>query len=121
MLLAVFAIVIFYGELKMIESRQIKGFLKKLDELYGKKEVIAPIVFRDADILIQNPLSGGKNAVRYEVMDTLIETEHYFLLFTKEWQITIIAKDGMDSGEKDRFLKMMEEKMPGLKRKYGKK
>lgn len=74
MLLAVFAIVIFYGELKMIESRQIKGFLKKLDELYGKKEVIAPIVFRDADILIQNPLSGGKNAVRYEVMDTLIET-----------------------------------------------
>ena len=24
----------------------------------GKKEVIAPIVFRDADILIQNPLSG---------------------------------------------------------------
>ena len=120
-LLAVFAIVIFYGELKMIESRQIKGFLKKLDELYGKKEVIAPIVFRDADILIQNPLSGGKNAVRYEVMDTLIETEHYFLLFTKEWQITIIAKDGMDSGEKDRFLKMMEGKMPGLKRKYGKK
>ena len=117
----VFAIVIFYGELKMIESKQIKGFLKKLDELYGKKEVIAPIVFRDADILIQNPLSGGKNAVRYEVMDTLIETEHYFLLFTKEWQITIIAKDGMDSGEKDRFLKMMEEKMPGLKRKYGKK
>ena len=106
MLLAVFAIVIFYG---------------KLDELYGKKEVIAPIVFRDTDILIQNPLSGGKNAVRYEVMDTLIETEHYFLLFTKEWQITIIAKDGMDSGEKDRFLKMMEEKMPGLKRKYGKK
>ena len=56
-----------------------------------------------------------------EVMDTLIETEHYFLLLTKEWQITIIAKDGMDSGEKDRFLKMMEEKMPGLKRKYGKK
>ena len=55
----------------------------------------------------------------YEVMDTLIETEHYFLLFTKEWQITIIAKDGMDLGEKDRFLKMMEEKMPGLKRKYG--
>ena len=99
MLLAVFAIVIFYGE----------------------TEVIASIVFRDADILIQNPLSGGKNAVRYEVMDTLIETEHYFLLFTKEWQITIIAKDGMDSGEKDRFLKMMEEKMPGLKRKYGKK
>lgn len=121
MLLAVFAIVIFNGELKMIESKQIKGFLKKLDELYGKKEVIAPIVFRDADILIQNPLSGGKNAVRYEVMDTLIETEHYFLLFTKEWQITIIAKDGMDSGEKDRFLKMNEEKMPGLKRKYGKK
>ena len=120
-LLAVFAIVIFYGELKMIESRQIKGFLKKLDELYGKKEVIAPIVFRDADILIQNPLSGGKSAVKYEVMDTLIETEHYFLLFTKEWQITIIAKDGMDSGEKDRFLKMMEGKMPGLKRKYGKK
>ena len=120
-IMAVFAIVIFYGELKMIESKQIKGFLKKLDELYGKKEVIAPIVFRDADILIQNPLSGGKNAVRYEVMDTLIETEHYFLLFTKEWQITIIAKDGMDSGEKDRFLKMMEEKMPGLKRKYGKK
>ena len=120
-LLAVFAIVIFYGELKMIESKQIKGFLKKLKELYGKTEVIAPIVFRDADILIQNPLSGGKNAVRYEVMDTLIETEHYFLLFTKEWQITIIAKDGMDSGEKDRFLKMMEEKMPGLKRKYGKK
>ena len=115
MLLAVFAIVIFYGELKMIESKQIKGFLKKLKELYGKTEVIAPIVFRDADILIQ------KNAVRYEVMDTLIETEHYFLLFTKEWQITIIAKDGMDSGEKDRFLKMMEEKMPGLKRKYGKK
>ena len=37
MLLAVFAIVIFYGELKMIESKQIKGFLKKLDELYGKK------------------------------------------------------------------------------------
>ena len=110
MLLAVFAIVIFYGELKMIESKQIKGFLKKLKELYGKTEVIAPIVFRDADILIQNPLSGGKNAVRYEVMDTLIETEHYFLLFTKEWQITIIAKDGMDSGEKDRFLKMMEEK-----------
>ena len=105
----------------MIESKQIKGFLKKLDELYGKKEVIAPIVFRDADILIQNPLSRGKNAVRYEVMDTLIETEHYFLLFTKEWQITIIEKDGMDSGEKDRFLKMMEEKMPGLKRKYGKK
>ena len=101
MLLAVFAIVIFYGELKMIESKQIKGFLKKLKELYGKTEVIAPI--------------------RYEVMDTLIETEHYFLLFTKEWQITIIAKDGMDSGEKDRFLKMMEEKMPGLKRKYGKK
>ena len=94
MLLAVFAIVIFYGELKMIESKQIKGFLKKLNELYGKTEVIAPIVFRDADILI---------------------------LFTKEWQITIIAKDGMDSGEKDRFLKMMEEKMPGLKRKYGKK
>ena len=91
------------------------------EELYGKTEVIAPIVFRDADILIQNPLSGGKNAVRYEVMDTLIETEHYFLLFTKEWQITIIEKDGMDSGEKDRFLKMMEEKMPGLKRKYGKK
>ena len=120
-LLAVFAIVIFYGELKMIESKQIKGFLKKLNELYGKTEVIAPIVFRDADILIQNPLSGGKNAVRYEVMDTLIETEHYFLLFTKEWQITIIAKDGMDSGEKDRLLKMMEEKMPGLKRKYGKK
>ena len=121
MLLAVFAIVIFYGELKMIESKQIKGFLKKLKELYGKTEVIATIVFRDADILIQYPLSGGKNAVRYEVMDTLIETEHYFLLFTKEWQITIIAKDGMDSGEKDRFLKMMEEKMPGLKRKYGKK
>ena len=121
MLLAVFAIVIFYGELKMIESKQIKGFLKKLDELYRKTEVIAPIVFRDADILIQNPLSGGKNAVKYEVMDTLIETEHYFLLFTKEWQITIIAKDGMDSGEKDRFLKMTEEKMPGLKRKYGKK
>ena len=72
MLLAVFAIVIFYGELKMIESKQIKGFLKKLKELYGKTEVIAPIVFRDADILIQNPLSGGKNAVRYEVMDTLI-------------------------------------------------
>ena len=40
MLLAVFAIVIFYGELKMIESKQIKGFLKKLDELYGKTEVI---------------------------------------------------------------------------------
>ena len=38
MLLAVFAIVIFYGELKMIESKQIKGFLKKLDELFGKKE-----------------------------------------------------------------------------------
>lgn len=38
MLLAVFAIVIFYGELKMIESKQIKGFLKKLDELYGKKK-----------------------------------------------------------------------------------
>ena len=32
MLLAVFAIVIFYGELKMIESKQIKGFLKKLKE-----------------------------------------------------------------------------------------
>ena len=61
------------------------------------------------------------DAVRYEVMDTLIETEHYFLHFTKEWQITIIEKDGMDSGEKDRFLKMMEGKMPGLKRKYGKK
>ena len=88
MLLAVFAIVIFYGELKMIESKQIKGL---------------------------------KYAVRYEVMDIFIETEHYFLLFTKEWQITIIAKDGMDSGEKDRFLKMMEEKMPGLKRKYVKK
>ena len=73
MLLAVFAIVIFYGELKMIESKQIKGFLKKLEELYGKTEVVAPIVFRDADILIQNPLSGGKNAVKYEVMDTLIE------------------------------------------------
>ena len=28
MLLAVFAIVIFMGELKMIESKQIKGFLK---------------------------------------------------------------------------------------------
>ena len=50
MLLAVFAIVIFFGELKMIESKQIKGFLKKLKELYGKTEVIAPIVFRDADI-----------------------------------------------------------------------
>ena len=70
MLLAVFAIVIFYGELKMIESKQIKGFLKKLKELYGKTEVIAPIVFRDADILIQNPLSGGKNAVRYEAEDS---------------------------------------------------
>lgn len=91
-----------------------------MKELYGKTEVIAPIVFRDADILIQNPLSGGKNAVRYEVMDTLIETEHYFLLFTKEWQITIIAKDGMDSGEKDRFLKMNGRKDAGLKEKIWK-
>ena len=121
MLLAVFAIVIFYGELKMIESKQIKGFLKKLDELYGKTEVVAPILFRDKDILIQNPLSGEKNAVKYEVMDTLLETEHYFLLFTKEWQITIIAKDGMNTEEKDKFLKMAGQKMPGLKRKYGKK
>ena len=86
-----------------------------------KTEVIAPIVFRDADILIQNPLSGGKSAVKYEVMDTLIETEHYFLLFTKEWQITNYCERWNGFRRKDRFLKMMEEKMPGLKRKYGKK
>ena len=104
----------------MIESKQIKGFLKKLDELYGKKEVIAAIVFRDADILIQNPLSGGKNAVRYEVMDTLSETEHYFLLFTKEWQITIIAKDGMDSGRKRQVLENDGRKDAGLKEKVWK-
>ena len=64
-----------------------------------KKEVIAPIVFRDADILVRIRFPVG-NAVRYEVMDTLIETEHYFLLFTK-WQITIIEKRWNDSGEKD--------------------
>lgn len=121
MLLAVLAIVIFYGELKMIESKQIKGFLNKLKELYNKTEVKSPVVFRDADILIQNPLSGGKTAVKYDVMDTLLETEHYFLLFTKDWQITILAKEEMNADERDRFLKMAEQKMPGLKRKYGKK
>ena len=121
MLLAVFAIVIFYMELKMIENKQVKGFLTKLKEVYDKTEVTAPVVFREADILIQNPLSGGKAAVKYDVMDTLLETDHYFLLFTKEWQITIISKDEMDSEKREKFLKMTEQKMPGLKKKYGKK
>ncbi len=121
MLLAVFAIVIFYMELKMIENKQVKGFLTKLKEVYDKTEVTAPVVFREADILIQNPLSGGKIAVKYDVMDTLLETDHYFLLFTKEWQITIISKDEMDSEKRKKFLKMTEQKMPGLKKKYGKK
>ena len=71
--------------------------------------------------MIQNPLSGGKAAVKYDVMDTLLETDHYFLLFTKEWQITIISKDEMDSEKREKFLKMTEQKMPGLKKKYGKK
>ena len=75
----------------MIESRQIKGFLKNWMS-FMEKEVIAPIVFRDADILIQNPLSGGKNAVRYEVMDTLIETEHYFLLFKRSGRSQSLRK-----------------------------
>lgn len=121
MLLAVFAIIIFYLELKMIENKQIKGFLKKLKEDYNKDEVKSPVIFREEDILIENPFSGGKSAVKYEVMDTLLETEHYFLLFTKDWQITILDKEGMGTEEKEEFLKMAGQKMPGLKRKYGKK
>ena len=82
-----------------------------MKELYGKTSKLHQLYFRDADILIQNPLSVEKMQSDMKLWIRLIETEHYFLLFTKEWQITIIANE---FGKKDRFLNIGR-KMPTKK------
>ncbi len=110
-------IIFFNVELKIMESNQVKGFLKRMKEVCGTDEVESPVIFEENEIRTKNILSGEEMSVSYDIMEQLIETANYYTLFTKEWQATLIDKASMTEEDRAEFFKLLNEKMPNLKKK----
>lgn len=74
------------------------------------------ITFRDTDIQCRNPATGNGDNYSYDQIKSIIETEHLFLLTTRQ-QLTLIAsKLWVKNGSKEDLAALLLNRCKGVKR-----
>lgn len=99
-----------------IANKIIKVNQRRFAELYGQDSIENVITFEDDGILSKNSVTGGELKMSYGIMAKLIETKNYFAFMTKQRQVLFVDKRQFSEQEKEAFLRIVTEKMPGLKR-----
>lgn len=105
---------IFFLELYVLSKKQVQMTVKRLRELYNTDKVEGKLVFEDDKLRMINFATNGELRFSYHIMSRFVETEHYYALFTKEYQALIVDKEQFTPETNTQFLQLMHEKMPAL-------
>lgn len=104
-------------ELYLISKKQVKVMTKRLYEMYKTDQVEGKLIFTDDMLKTVNLVTKGELNLSYDIMSRFVETDNYYTLFTKEYQMIIIDKQQFDSQTRTQFLQLVNEKMPQLLKK----
>ena len=101
-------------ELHIVAGKQVKIMIARIRESYNTDQVDAKLIFEDDSFKTVNLITNGELSLTYDIMSGFVETENYYTLFTKQYQLLIVDKQQFDSHRQEQFLQLMKEKMPQL-------
>ena len=100
----------------MLENQQVKLSLKRLQELYGEDRAEGELVFLPEELQVINTKTGGHLEMEYSTVERLVESTHYYAMFTKEYQLMVVDKAQFDEQSERAFLQEIEGHMPSIRR-----
>lgn len=101
-------------ELHIVAGKQVKIMIARIRESYNTDQVDAKLIFEDDSFKTVNLITNGELSLTYDIMSGFVETENYYTLFTKQYQLLIVDKQQFDSHRQVEFLQLVKEKMPQL-------
>lgn len=101
-------------ELHIVAGKQVKIMIARIRESYNTDQVDAKLIFEDDSFKTVNLITNGELSLTYDIMSGFVETENYYTLFTKQYQLLIVDKQQFDSHRQEQFLQQVKEKMPQL-------
>lgn len=104
----------FFLELYIISRKQMQVILKRLREIYDTDKVEGNIILEEDKIRTINFVTNGELSFSYDIMFRFVETQNYYALFTKEYQMFIVDKQQFTSQTNKQFLQLIQDKMPQL-------
>lgn len=114
--ICLFGVLVFGVEIIALENQQVKLSLKRLQELYGEDRAEGELVFLPEELQVINTKTGGHLEMEYSTVERLVESTHYYAMFTKEYQLMVVDKAQFDEQSERAFLQEIEGHMPSIRR-----
>ena len=114
--ICLFGVLVFGVEIIALENQQVKLSLKRLRELYGEECAEGELTFQEGTLLVKNLQSDGQVQMECSSVDRVVESEHYYALFTREWQMLVVDKAQFTAQGEEEFLQELCRRLPSAKR-----
>lgn len=112
---AAVAVVLFILEYFFIVNRNIKVFLKKVEETAHTREYRYTTAFTEAGMQIVNHTTGSNSLILYSDIKGVRETRRHYMVFTRANQFTLLDRAALDGAGKTGALKaMLHSRAPGI-------
>lgn len=114
LLIAVAGAVVLQLEFFLLRNQQVKRSLRRINEMYGTDRVEGKLLLQEQELKLLNETTHGELNFPYGVLSRLVETRHYYVLFTKEWQMVVIDREQFIGETEKEFIRLIQEKAPQL-------
>ena len=114
LLIAVVGAAVLQVEFYLLRRQQAERSLRRMNEMYGADQVEGKLLLQEQEFKLLNETTHGELSFPYSVLSRLVGTQHYYVLFTKEWQIVVIDRKQFTGETEKEFIRLIQEKAPQL-------
>lgn len=114
--ICLFGVLVFGVEIIALENQQVRLNLRRLQELYGEERAEGELTFQEGMLLVKNLQSDGQVQMDCSSVDRVVESAHYYALFTREWQMMVVDKAQFTAQSEQEFLQELIRRLPSAKR-----